>query len=381
MLTKRVQTWLYDHALPFWLDKSFEPALGGFREALDFAGNDAKVPFRRVRVTCRQVYVFAHASVLGWEDGLTAAKRGAEFLVDRCWRKDGAGFVRRLDPQAQVLDDTIDLYDNAFALFAFSWLFRATDDVWARDWMTRTLDAIEVTLSHPGREGFWQDSHMQAPRLQNPHMHLTEACLAAHAAAQDPRYAAVADEMTSLMTTRFFDGRTLGETFDEDWGRRSDDDGRRVDPGHMFEWAWVLAEHMRQAEVDHTDAIAALIDFAERHGVDPKTGATYNAVRDDGAPIDQGSRTWPNAERLKAAVAARETLGRDTAQIARQTTELLLDRYLGVEQKGGWADAFDRNGAAIAPNMPTSTLYHIALAFFEALRMTSVYEPKDLQSA
>jgi len=138
----------------------------------------------------------------------------------------------------------------------------------------------------------------------------------------------------------------------------------------MFEWAWILAEHRRLGGPDHRPTIAALIDFAERHGVDAASNITFNGVRDDGAPLDRGSRTWPNTERIKAAVAAREALGDRTANArAAASANLLLDRYLCVEPRGAWIDQFDADGRPVAPNVPASTLYHLFLAFAEFLRV------------
>ena len=366
----RVRSWTFDTALPFWLERGIDRAGGGFVEALDFAGADAGVAFKRTRVACRQIYVFSHAAALGWTDGLAAAQAGARWLVDRAWRPDGAGFVRRLDRAGGLLDPTIDLYDNAFAIFAFAWLHRATGEAWALAQALATLDAVKASLADPSHQGYRNDETGAGPRQQNPHMHLMEACLAGFAASGADRFAAEADALADLFSKAFFDGRTLAEFFEPDWRRATSDKGRWTEPGHMFEWAWILAEHRRLGGPDHRPAIAALIDFAERHGVDAASAVTFNGVRDDGAPLDRGSRTWPNTERIKAAVAAREALGDRTAQArAAASANLLLDRYLCVEPRGAWIDQFDADGRPVAPNVPASTLYHLFLAFAEFLRV------------
>jgi N-acylglucosamine 2-epimerase/mannose-6-phosphate isomerase len=111
------------------------------------------------------------------------------------------------------------------------------------------------------------------------------------------------------------------------------------------------------------------VAFAERHGVDPASHATFNQVRDDGAPIDPASRTWPNTERVKAHVALYELLGRDPTVPVTQSTRLLLDRYLNATPPGSWIDNFDALGRPLAKTAPTSTLYHVFLAFAEVLRL------------
>jgi len=368
-LQARIRAWTFDDALPFWLENSVDRQHGGFIETLDFQGRDAGSPFKRVRVACRQVYVYSHAATLGWDQGLEAAVQGGRDLLDQAWRDDGAGFVRRLTPQGAVLDPTIDLYDNAFGLFALAWLYRASGETWARDAARRTLASARQVLSHPGGEGYWHDETRAGPRLQNPHMHLTEACIVAYDATADADYLDEALRIASLFRRRFFDGETLGEFFSDDWARVPGETGRITEPGHQMEWAWILAALQQRTGEDLSGTIASLIARSEATGVDPASGATFNAVRDDGTILDAGSRTWPNTERLKAAVAAQETLGQDAGASADAAIRILLDRYLAGPIPGGWIDAFDSQGRPLVDVMPTSTLYHVFLAFAEAMRV------------
>lgn len=365
----RTHDWTFDHALPFWLEHSVDHVHGGFIEALDYLGRDARLPFKRVRVACRQIYVYSHAALLGWEHGLEAAARGGRDLLAQAWRDDDAGFVRRLTPEGAVMDRTIDLYDNAFGLFALAWLYRATGEIWAHDAAARTLNSIRRTLSHPAGDGFWHDEARDGPRLQNPHMHLAEACIAAYDATRDAVYLEEASAIVGLFRHRFFDGHTLGEYFTDDWMRVPDEKGRITEPGHQMEWAWILAAFQQRTGEDLSSTIAALVAGSEMTGVDPLRGVTYNTVRDDGRILDGGSRTWPNTERLKAAVATQEVLGRDAQREANEAITILLDQYLAAPIKGGWIDAFDADGRPVATNMPTSTLYHVFLAFTEAMRV------------
>jgi len=52
-----------------------------------------------------------------------------------------------------------------------------------------------------------------------------------------------------------------------------------------------------------------LAGFAEAHGVDPHSHATFDLVPDDGRVLDRSSRTWTNAERIPAAAAMFELEG------------------------------------------------------------------------
>lgn len=372
-LTARVRTWMFDEALPFWLEHSVDRRHGGFLEALDFQGGDARAPFRRVRVACRQVYVYSHAALLGWDGGLEAALAGGRDLLDQAWRDDGAGFVRLLTPQGGVLDPTIDLYDNAFGLYAMAWLYRASGEAWAREAAERTLASVRKGLRHPAGEGYWHDETRSGARLQNPHMHLTEACVAAYDATADGDYLEEALRIASLFKRRFFDGKTVGEVFTDDWGRVGGEAGRITEPGHQMEWAWILGALQQRTNEDMSETISALVAQSEATGVDSRSGATFNAVRDDGVVVDGGSRTWTNTERLKAAIAAREALGLDSSPAVEGATRILFDRHLASPIPGGWIDAFDSQGRSTTDVMPTSTLYHLFLAFAELLRTEALF--------
>lgn len=371
-----VRRWLFSEALPLWADAGLDRVHGGFHETLDFRGAPGGSAFKRVRVVARQIYVYSHASLMGFGDGARVADHGMRFLTECAWQGDG-GWARSLTPEGAVRDPTPDLYDQAFVLFALAWRYKACGDEGARDFALRTLDVIERRFRHPLGEGFLNAIPPEGPRQQNPHMHLLEAALAAHEAFSDERFATLAEELTALFTRRLFDQETgtLAEFFDEDWSRAAGEAGRRVEPGHHFEWAWILNERQRLLGGDMPPYIEALVAFAERYGISA-AGFAVDAVRDDGSVVEGGSRTWPNTERIKGHLALFERIGRDPSAPVARATRLLLDRYFDVPVRGGWMDRFDASGAGIAKDMPTSTFYHVFLAFAELLRLEPRLTPR-----
>ena len=363
---EEIRAWMFDKALPFWARTGIDPS-GGFHETLDFRGQPARSPFKRTRVACRQTYVFSHAAELGWTDGLELSRKGSEFLSQIHLGPD-EGWPRRLTPDNKPLDRTPDLYDLAFVLFAYAWRFRASRDPEALAGARRVLDFVERHMRAP-QGGFWHELPPQGWRLQNPHMHLLEASLVAYEASREKRFLDVAREIVTLFKTRFFDGRTLAEYFTEDLARAPVEKGREVEPGHQLEWAWILVQFSRLAGEDATPQARALVDFAERFGVDQATHVAFQVVRDDGAVLDKGSRTWPNTERIKGHLALFEASGRDPRAAVAGSTRLLLDRYLRTDIPGLWNDHFDADGRPVAKDVPASTLYHVFLAFAEILRL------------
>ncbi len=366
-----IHDWTFNIALPWWAANGVDREHGGYVEQVTPDGRDAGVAFKRTRVTARQIYVYSHAHMLGFNSGLDVARHGVDYLLSKTWIGAEAGFARRLTREGAMLDPTPDLYDHAFVLFALAWHHRASGDTTSRDWMHRTLDYVEQHMRVKDGEGFFHELPPKGWRQQNPHMHLTEACLAAFEATGEARFSTLAQEIVGTFTERFFDleSQTLAEYFTGDLARAPGDDGRVVEPGHQFEWAWILNSCRKLLGLPLEAQIRALASFAEKHGVDPATKITFNTVRDDGAPIDRASRTWPNTERIKAAIALRELDGVDPGPVIRSSAAILFDRYLGRTLPGTWVDVIDANGKPVSGNAPASTFYHLFLAFAEVLRV------------
>lgn len=369
-----IRSWMFDAALPFWGSAGLDQEYGGFHEELTLDGKPADIPFKRVRVTCRQIYVFSHAALLGWAPGEALAKRGYDFLIEKAWLGFDKGWARRLNRDGSVLDPSPDLYDIAFVLFALAWRYRQSKDPDALERLHATLDFVDFHMRAPGGMGFVHALPPEGPRLQNPHMHLLEASIAAYDATDDRRFLTQAEEIVDLFKRKFFDGKTLAEYFTQDLKRIEGEQGRSAEPGHQLEWAWILAQYQRQSGEKLTKEAAALVDFAERFGVDPQTQLTYDEVRDDGAPLRKTSRTWPNTERVKGNLALFELGVRDTRAEIAAAANVLLRKYLAVEPRGSWIDQFDENGAPLAKTAPTSTMYHVFLAFAEILRLQEKLE-------
>lgn len=367
----RIREWVFEQALPFWAENGADWKYGGFLESLNMRGADAGVDFKRTRVTARQIYVFSHAHLLGWSDGAALAEHGIRHLIEKAWLPDQRCFARRVARNGDVIDFTPDLYDHAFALYAFGWYLRATGDKAALVWAHHTLDAIERSLAHRSGEGFCHQIPLVGPRQQNPHMHLAEAALAVFEASNEERFAQLAADMVSLFERRFYDSatNTLAEFFSDDWSRDVPGLAQSVEPGHQFEWAWILQNGRRLLGIDCSDAIRGLVHFAELYGVDSQTGVTFNQVSEHGSPIDRGSRTWPNTERMKSAVAIWDLDRVDPRPVLGVTSNVLFDRFLATPVPGLWVDAFDASGQQISTTVPASTLYHVMLAFTEALRV------------
>ena len=173
------------------------------------------------------------------------------------------------------------------------------------------------------------------------------------------------NEIAELALTRFVDPQSgaLREFFDENWDPAPGIPGRIVEPGHQFEWAWLL---LRWGGVKNTRARAValkLIDIGESHGV--RDGLATNSLLDDFSAHDAGARLWPQTERLKAAaIAARLTGEAKYFTMAVAAADGLL-RYLDSPTPGLWYDRIDAQGNLVDEPAPASTFYHLVAAIAE----------------
>lgn len=364
-----VRDWLFDTCMPFWADRGVDHVRGGVHEVLDFGGDPSSYSFKRLRVLARQIYAFAHAEHLGWDgvpDGLL--ERLFETLVTSGWHQDEGGFIHAFNPDGTVRDDRRDFYDHSFALLALAWLYRGRGLTDARQWADKALQWLDVNLAD-ARGGYLEDSLGARPRRANPHMHFLEAMLAWHHATGEAAFLDRAETMVSLFQTRFFDPQTgtLTEFFADDWGRIHDGTTvTAVEPGHHYEWAWLLLKYLDLRPTPGLEAKArTLFATARAFGHHVATGAAADGVEPDGQRLSNSARLWPQTEALKAATAF-EKRGLAGAEIAKdQALDVLFTHYLGQPQPGGWMDVIDAQGRPVAAQMPASSLYHVVAALAE----------------
>jgi mannose-6-phosphate isomerase len=373
-LRDRLKTWATEAAYPLWWTVGADHEKGGFFEKLDLEGAPVDGP-RRGRVLPRQIFSFAIAGDLGWTGPWReAVEHGLSFYLSAYRRPDGL-FRTLIGPNGESLDETAELYDQAFAMFALAAVAKALP---ARAAEAKAI-AVEVRekliaeRKHPVA-GFHQSNPPTAPLQSNPHMHLFEAMLAWTTIDDDPTWRALADEIAELALAKFIDGKSgqLREFFDLDWNAAPGVEGRICEPGHQFEWGWLLLRWGKLAgRLDATKAALRMIDDAESKGVDLARGVAINALLDDFSIHDNGARLWPQTERIKAAVLAAEITGEAKYwDMAAAGAEGLLT-YLRTPVPGLWRDKYQPDETFVEEPAPASSFYHIALAILELDRTIS----------
>ena len=364
--------WNREQALPLWATRGFDAAHARFVERLDPDAHPLPVPHRAM-VQARQIYVYSHAAELGWFPPGARLAEAAMASLRRDFCDDGADMASiafSIDPESgRRLSETRDSYTHGFVLFATAHLYRLTGDANLLAFARRVSAFVERKMIDPAHGGVIDAlPALSNAKRQNPQMHLLEAYLALEEAAPGGGWLERADALVTL----FHDHLTLAdrgvllEHFAHDWTAHPDPAMRAVfEPGHHYEWAWLLDRHQRLSGRDHALWRATLEQTAVKHGHAP-SGLIYDEVAADGRVTKSAHRLWPHTEAIKAA-AVRHRLGDpDALPFGNRMAALLADHFLDTPFMGGWTDQISPLGAPTVAYVPASSLYHLFLAATEA---------------
>jgi mannose/cellobiose epimerase-like protein (N-acyl-D-glucosamine 2-epimerase family) len=257
------------------------------------------------------------------------------------------------------------LYDQAFALLSFAAAQRVLG---AKLDLQAEADRLRrAILRHLKRDagGFVSDLRAGLLLESNPHMHLFEAALAWPETTGAAEWRALADEIGNLAVGRLSDPVTgvIRESYDGEWNPAPGPAGRRVEPGHQYEWAWLLLRWAGPESPQVVRAARRLLDVAEHSGV--CRGVVVNALLDDFSIHDPEARLWPQGERLKANALAARLFGEERYWRATLEAANLLLEFLGTPLRGLWYDKRTVSGEFVREAVPASSFYHIVDAIGE----------------
>ncbi len=344
-IAQRLELWLHSQALPLWQALGVDHERGGFHETLD-ARARAKSAIRRARVQGRQAYVYARAGARGWPGPWRETVQAGLGFFEAHFRRPDGQFRTLVDETGAVLDDEAMLYDQAFVLLAWSALGREG----------RSLKAAR----RPGTStyGTWWVSQTFRAQAISP----IPSCTCSRRPWRGLRLAAASDGGSWLTSweawplSHLIDpvGGFLREVFDADWRPAAGPLGGQIEPGHQFEWAFLLS---RWSKLGGPEDAAEAVGVAQRYGaglrsIDPARSMAVNAMTTDLEISDPCARLWPQTEWLRAA------LEFDRPQDALRAARA-LSAYLDTPVTGLWRDKLKADGSWVDEPSPASSLYHI----------------------
>lgn len=365
--TTQWKNWMVEHALPLWSQAGYDTTRRLYRERLNFDATPIAMPSLRLMVQARQVATFCQAQLDGIFTTASMALECLQTVQARYWQADGQpGWVFSIGLDGKPSSTVRDLYAHAFILFAHASAYQLSADPALLRIARRTVKEVE-SIFHALHGGF--ADAVPAPdliRRQNPHMHLLEAYLALFAVTQDAFYLDRAQALVTLAHKRFINPRSgmLLEFFNSDWTPCKAFGHNPVEPGHLFEWSWLLSTYTRLNPTDPQNT--AINTAAERlYQAGLNYGVTHHYVRDclmdDGTLSHASIRIWPQTElvRLLAYRHTNNNGSEDEIALLYQLSHTFLTSFAPAHLHGGWIDRLGPDGTPTVDHMPASSLYHI----------------------
>ncbi|WP_373236314.1 AGE family epimerase/isomerase [Cohaesibacter celericrescens] len=373
--------------VPRWLKIAFKVGSGPSPvvESLDAEGNVIASPQVTTLTQSRTLFMLAHLHLqTGRLDLLIAAKRLHAFLMSALQDDDG-GFRFAVAPDGTPIDTPAArlrrTYDQSFVLLALCTLQKADPQTVPQTQIDTCWSFIETVLHDHKTGALWEDDQMgrcgpkpDDLRSQNPHMHMLEATLQAYEMSGDILWLQRAGQLVSIAEQFFIDGETgaIREFVGHDLVPMNTPDGTRREPGHQFEWDWLLRRYAGFSHEEQPRRHASRMRaFAENYCVSksgPMAGAPYDAVDAAGAIMEESHLLWPLTEAGKTyALLFIETKSQAAADRAQSLAKMIFTHYVRSDIPA-WINQLAPNGDVLWNEGLSRLLYHITLFVTEGLR-------------
>ena len=360
----RVRHWLFDETLPLWSTVGVDDRHGGFHEAMSFEATPI-IKTKRMRTMARQIYAFAVAHEMGWDGPAHALiDHGIDFITAN-GRTDRGGWAKTFNPDGSVLDPTEDAYDQSFVLLALAHAHKAGHNK-ALALGTETFVFIDDYLADARLTGFLEtpDDNGLAPVKPAyasagsfPRLVCSDRQSRLSAAGRANRRSVPASHVRCRRP-----GRSANISATTGTARRANRANGR-NPATISNGLRLLSTSPRHpGQKDVMRFARKLYSSAIANGLNRATGLAYGAVSRHGLPLDTNSRSWPQTEAVKAAMALDGNGGPDLKPEVEARVGRLFRWHIEPAPKGLWIDLIDETGRAKAEDVPASIFYHLVCA-------------------
>lgn len=372
MFKEQSIAWLKNDVLPLWINSGVDWTHGGFYEAFSFEGTPQDIP-RRCMVQARQIYSFRVCSELDLCDKNLAHKAidlGVESLI-RKYSESNGSFAHAATAEGSITNKTPDLYAQAFALFGLANAYRLSKKEHLKE---RALKFVEYLYKERKllQGGFSELQDSEVLFEANPHMHMFESALAWMEIDSHPEWKRLADDILNLALTKFIDKQTgaLAEHFNSDWTPKTVDGNFVFEPGHHYEWAWLMGLYQKYTGKDLLAVRLKLVELAEAHGIHTERKAVIDEVWSNGDVKTSSSRFWPQCERIKILLqlSYEKTEQKNYYLSKSDDATKALFKFFETPKKGLWYDIWLDDGEFKIQPAKASSLYHITGALTDYIR-------------
>lgn len=365
-----------DEFLPAWLDialpRGTDPA--PVVEELPDKGGAATT-----LAQARTAFMLAHLGGLSGNARLIAEGKRITGFITRYLRGPDGGCVFAVNPDGSAIEtDEARMrrtYDQTFVLLALVTLRHVDPDAVSAAEVDQCWTYVETALTDTANDALWENDQMGLRgaqpgdlRAQNPHMHMLEAVLQCLELTGDAVWKDRAQKMVRAGERFFFDPATgaVREFVGHDFAPIDGPDGDRREPGHQYEWAWLLTRYATLAkDPSARKLVAPMAVFAAQYGWrqdGPMAGALYDALGPNGQVVEATHLLWPLTEAGKYFAALARDTGDDlAADKAREIADVIFGRYFAADGTPSWVNQFDGDGNVTWDAGLSRLLYHVAI--------------------
>ncbi|HEY3856529.1 MAG TPA: AGE family epimerase/isomerase [Verrucomicrobiae bacterium] len=330
-----LQTQILDKFFPVAADEEH----GGFYE--NFALDWTRMPgdSRSIVYQSRLTWTSAEAALrfpAKAEMYLAMTRRGAAFLSDHMWDKNGGGFFWTMTPGKDNHAELKQMYGHAFGIYALAASYKATKDPATLEMAKKAFQWMEDHAHDNVHLGYFENvgpdgkpaslgqgnavGAQSGQKSMNTGIHLLEALTGLYQVWPDPLVKQRVQEMLEICRTRFYsDPGYLVQFLSTDWQRTLSPDsfGHDVEAGFLMVEA---GEALGQGDdARNWTATRHLMDHALEIGWDNERGGLYDSgvINAEGA-LTGGLRAekiwWVQAEQINALLLQHERFGKETSR-------------------------------------------------------------------
>lgn len=300
--------------LEWWSKYTIDEQRGGFYGKVDNVNQAHQAP-KGLVLNARILYTFSAAHLLKHnEQYLSLAKRAYHYLLDNFYDKTYGGFYWSLNTDGTLLDGKKQVYGQAFAIYALSEYYKATNNEQALEVAKSTYQLLEKYSYDQTYTGYieahtqtWgsiddlrlSEKDQNEKKSMNTHLHVVEAYANLYTIWQHQSLKEAIQRLLHNFKSHIIATETshLHLFFTENWEVRSS----VVSFGHDIEAAWLLYEAAEiignEEELGYFKKTALNMAVAAGRGLQENGGLLYEYDLKTGH-WQKEYHWWPQAEAM-----------------------------------------------------------------------------------
>lgn len=386
-LAHEVRKELTDRIIPFWKQLR-DDEHGGYYGYMDFDLNVDKCYEKGCILNSRILWFFSNAYMtLKDKTLLSEADHAYRFMRDCCEDKEFGGVFWSVSYEGKPLDTTKHIYNQAFAIYALSSYYAASNDGGALEFAMDLFEKIETigTDSYGYLESFnrkWEledndklsENGLLADKTMNTLLHVLEAYTELYRVNKDKKVKAALVKILDAFRNQVYNEKTnrLEVFFDEKMNTISD----LYSYGHDIEASWLLDracavlsdEKITAKTHEYTNALVAEV-YKEALDNGAMNNECFKGV------VDTTRVWWVQAEAMVGFYNCYEKTGEEkykdiTEQLWEYIKKYIIDKRAGSE----WFWDLDKDGNPVSKKPivePWKCPYHNGRMCMEIIRRCS----------